>query len=75
MSEAVKLRKKHKPNTLNINVHNPDKKIEQDVISLAREIGIKRPESRNALMVLLFNFYFSGKTRVKTPLDKKRIWS
>ena len=71
MSEAVKLRKKHKPNTLNINVHNPDKKIEQDVMSLAREIGIKRPESRNALMVLLFNFYFSGKTRVKTPLDKK----
>ena len=48
MSEAVKLRKKHKPNTLNINVHNPDKKIEQDVMSLAREIGIKRPESRNA---------------------------
>ena len=34
MSEAVKLRKKHKPNTLNINVHNPDKKIEQDVMSL-----------------------------------------
>ena len=41
MSEAVKLRKKHKPNTLNINVHNPDKKIEQDVMSLAREIPRK----------------------------------